>query len=368
MNRKINLIVALLFFVVGCANDDNNTETDTAPVDTGWQAPEAAVGQWQFEPIDGAVCGNGEPTGIGMNLNAENRRVLIFLRGGGGCWDVDSCYGGLPLASFLSSGYGEDEFVEEIAHKGEIYFFPREETKNPFREDNYFYIPYCTGDLHTGDKLTDYGDADNPLPTYHMGRINLELALERIAELIPNPTRLVVSGGSAGGYGAIINYHLFSERFPDVPAYLIDDSGPPLTSEFLVPELIELWQQAWNLEGAMPPDCEECATDLSAFVPYYIAKYPHNRMALLSFTQDYTVSMYLGLNLDEFDAALQSLTADYFEGHDNFNYFYADAVDHVLTMQTETVVSENVVIWDWLTEMVEDDPAWQSLAPADFGQ
>src|SRR4051794_5674614 len=44
----------------------------TTPLDT-----------WTFLPIDGAKCGNGTPTGIGVNRSTQSRDLVIMLEGGG---------------------------------------------------------------------------------------------------------------------------------------------------------------------------------------------------------------------------------------------------------------------------------------------
>src|SRR5690349_8408075 len=52
---------------------------------------------WTFVPVPDAHCGNGTSTGIGVNLTDRSNRVLIFLAGGGACWEAAACAAGTAV-------------------------------------------------------------------------------------------------------------------------------------------------------------------------------------------------------------------------------------------------------------------------------
>src|SRR5689334_20606686 len=51
---------------------------------------DAPKNKWTFVPIEGAVCDDGTPTGIGVYLT-DNPNLLVFLMGGGACWNYSTC-------------------------------------------------------------------------------------------------------------------------------------------------------------------------------------------------------------------------------------------------------------------------------------
>src|SRR5262245_57335206 len=47
--------------------------------------------EWTFVPFPEAHCMDGSSTGIGVNLASGSDRVVIYLEGGGACFDLLSC-------------------------------------------------------------------------------------------------------------------------------------------------------------------------------------------------------------------------------------------------------------------------------------
>src|SRR5215468_7682801 len=43
--------------------------------------------QWTWVDFPNTACGNGMPTGLAVNLTTKSSRVLVYLEGGGACWD-----------------------------------------------------------------------------------------------------------------------------------------------------------------------------------------------------------------------------------------------------------------------------------------
>jgi Pectinacetylesterase len=130
--------------------------------------------------------------------------------------------------------------------------FDRARATNPFRASTYVFIPYCTGDLHGGSHVATYQALDTR--TYHhVGRLNAVVYLARLAATWPRPSRVVVSGTSAGGFGATLNYDLFRAAFPDAKAALVDDAGPFLEGEGIPSGVRGPWFESWHLGDVVDP-------------------------------------------------------------------------------------------------------------------
>ena len=136
-------------------------------------------------PFEEALCANGESTGIGVNFTSQSKEVVIFLMGGGACWDGFTCYIA-NIATHVSSGYDEKKFSgDKNGFLSDTLMFNRTLSDNPFRDANYVYVPYCTGDVHAGNNVPTYSGKK----THHVGAVNMEAYLQRIVATFPDAER-----------------------------------------------------------------------------------------------------------------------------------------------------------------------------------
>ncbi|WP_339308025.1 pectin acetylesterase-family hydrolase [Paenibacillus sp. FSL R5-0519] len=89
---------------------------------------------------------------------------------------------------------------------------------NPFKDWTVILFPYATGDFHTGTNEFKYVDQNGKEKTlYHYGYRNYSTVMNRVMELagIDNPEAVVVTGYSAGGFGAaLLADDVFTNYFP----------------------------------------------------------------------------------------------------------------------------------------------------------
>src|SRR5688572_22279448 len=129
----IRTLAALLLSVVvvsGCGSSSAGpAHDDDLPADAGNASPPAEseppatqpgappppappplgeIGEWTWLDVPGAVCGLGQPTGFAVNVGTGTD-VLMYMEGGGLCWDELSCQVEIPgfaaLASYFQRGY-----------------------------------------------------------------------------------------------------------------------------------------------------------------------------------------------------------------------------------------------------------------------
>ncbi|MFW5875472.1 MAG: pectin acetylesterase-family hydrolase [Myxococcota bacterium] len=320
-------------------DDGNADDTDGCTSQCiEWEAPAgdpvvADDHTWEWIDVPGAVCRDGSPAGFAVNLDSSSDRVMIYLEGGGACFDQVSC--GANPARFDSSAFG--------GRSGGI--FDRTHGDNPMAGWNHVYVPYCTGDVHAGlaeDVMVPGLDE----PQQFVGYRNTGLFLERIVPTFADAELVVLTGASAGGFGAAANAAQVQRDFGDVPVVLLDDSGPPMSSEQIAPCLQAQWRELWGLENTMLADCQWDCDDPDDFVvdlAVHLAQQNPDRVGgLFSHRQDQIIRFFYGFGQNECDYTIvpSSLPEDEFErGLDdfknviqaetnNFGTYYTDGTDH----------------------------------------
>jgi hypothetical protein len=329
----------------------------------GFEAPlTGTANTWTWVPFADALCGDGSSVGIGINPSSTGNRVLIYLEGGGECYDVTTCYTVQTAANF-TSGYSESQFNLETTDTAYLAlaggFFDRTVSDNPFKDYSYVYVPYCTGDVHAGSNILQLGTHT----AYFVGFRNMALFLSRLYPTFRTADRVVLAGSSAGGYGATLNWWQTQRAFANVRVDMIDDSGT-----FMPPDILaegngsDVTQKTvWNLPATVPPGCTTCSTASDTIFDFYSTSFPASRGALLSYTKDSVLPAYFGITTTEFTSGLDELESDQFSGSNpNLAYFNFVGSGHVLWF-SPGLTTGTVSLQQFITLMETDDPGWGSV-------
>jgi hypothetical protein len=357
-SHRLSSLAVLLAgaLAAGCGDETVPPPAPPAPPEHG-QPIEAPREQWAWVPFANAFCADGNPTGLAVNLTDRSPNAVIFLMGGGACWDYQSCYES-ALATYVASGFTEfDMPVLEVAAAG-VGLLSRDDPHNPFRDYSVVAVPYCTGDAFTGSRTAVYAGH----PTSHVGHSNVMAYLERLVPTFSRAERVVVVGVSAGGIGAAFNWWHIQKAFGDVRVDMIDDSGPAFRRPFLEPELESTWRNTWGIDQGLPASCSECRQELDALVSFAANEAPKSRGALLSYTADSVLPGFLQISEEEFTAGLDALAAERLEGLPRARYFFIEGSGHV-TLFHPDLAQNGVRLWDWIPTMIGDDPGWSSVRP-----
>ena len=121
----------------------------------GEPLPDAPPGQWTWVPFADARCRDGSTTGIGVRYGAGDG-LVIYFQGGGACFNGLTC--GANPASF-----DEGDFAG-LASGGNGGIFDPDPGANPVGDWSFIFVPYCTGDVHAGDRT----DQVVPLSLIHI--------------------------------------------------------------------------------------------------------------------------------------------------------------------------------------------------------
>jgi hypothetical protein len=304
---------------------------DPVPGDAGVSAPAG----WDFH--QGGLCRDGSPAGFFVHFSATaSDKLFVYLEGGGACDSATFCshnpgniqtvfsggaasQGQTIQGSLLFSSTGQVPYTATPAqgltpaYSPGIFDFAN--TANPFKDWNAVYVPYCTGDVHFGTN----DDADIPaqgllpeLPHQHfVGHLNLQKYLARIVPTFPGLSQVLLTGASAGAFGAGLNYAMVQDSFGKIPVSVLMDSALPFRVQFLPACLQKKWRALWGFDAALPSDCAECFHDdgsgLTDIVYYLLHKYRQARVAAVSTMQDEIIRLFYAQG--ENDCASDDATA-----------------------------------------------------------
>lgn len=201
-------------------------------------APMAHAAYYIWETVTlpastGASCGNGTPYRFFINRALLQSRMAITFEGGGACWDQRACEGEGDYSATNPDGIPTNYMYLPNAAAGGL-VTPFTSRLNPFQgaqtqDWNHVYLPYCTGDVHTGSRTVVYNDADPAAPRvqYHQGQANIKAAADWLRRNMGRPSELMLTGFSAGGVGATATYPLVRDVLaPRSRSSLLADSGP----------------------------------------------------------------------------------------------------------------------------------------------
>lgn len=330
-------------------------------------------GEYQQVIVDGekwgTLCGDGTEYAFQIRLAPDGKpldKVIIALEGGGVCFFEEDCTAKMESAPQLFNAQDT-----EIVETG-IGIMSNDPAENPFADWTKVYLPYCNQDVFAGAGVVEsFG-----LPRY--GAVNARAAMQMVRDLLwklideedgdgfrPDELVTLFGGFSAGGYGALYNYHWLLDdlqwprtaAFPDAGGAL--DNGGALSVRTLGYTLIPSWGALPNL----PPYCfiGDCAVG-----PFIYEKsaprlkaVPEQQFLILSNQKDNT-QQGDALFMEE-DHWINTMRRDYCDTKDlnGIHYYYSSESKksvHVISIRPEFYEGEvdGIELRDWLEGAVTD--------------
>ncbi|MBS1123198.1 MAG: uncharacterized protein H6Q90_5426, partial [Deltaproteobacteria bacterium] len=238
MSRLLG-VLGVLIVTASCGSDP-----DPDPI---LNPPRDLYDTWIKVEPPGALCGNNSQYKIWVNYSDKSDNLVVVFEPGGACWDYASCTGqeGIRGAANID-GLPDDhwELAQFISP-----FLSRFDDTNPSRDWNMVYVPYCTGDVHTGNNVVTYQDPSGPdVEFHHDGHDDVQKVVSYLDDSFTHVPKLLVTGCSAGGVGSMVNYRFLRNGIHAVEkGYLLDDSGPVFPSSGYSRPMHSMIRSAWNL-------------------------------------------------------------------------------------------------------------------------
>jgi hypothetical protein len=289
-------------------------------------------------PGGAALCARGTPYAF-FTRAANPDKLLIYFEGGGACWDEATCDPNARLFDDLVQGDEMNGYSTGIfAANGE----------NPLVDYSAVFVPYCTGDLHTGSSTATYGDQT----MHYNGYANAAAALDWAFANYPAPAEVVVSGCSAGSYASIFYTPTIARRFSRAAVVQLGDAG--------VGRMMPEWGglDVWGTFAHLPRGVRRTAPDSFTDALYrgVSRSYPRVSLAQYNTFNDNVQAFYFGLmggSLSEWVIGLENSIAS-LGGLANFHAYTAAGGEHCIT-PTDRFYSEavdGVRFRDWFAGLV----------------
>lgn len=374
---KSLFIVLVLCFSYSCSNNDSNTDSDDN-IDDELETPtlelslseiaQDSPNEITWVPRADMRSRNGDSMGYGVILNPNSSKVFIFLDGGGACYNPTTCSGN-------RDSYTENDFNEDFTNLNAL-IINRTSANNQFRDWNFIFIPYATGDVHSGSNASANVPFNGPTNQLMTGYNNVTLVLNDIKNYFDNGSvqldEIVFSGSSAGGYGTLFNCPQFADIFgTEMQTTVLIDSGQLfLNDTILTPCLEDQWSNLWNWENTFPADFNTLVTgtynyDAQQMYEYVAEKYPNFNFGFLSYYEDEVIRGFYSFGQDNcpafpdqlldgaiFKSGLLDLKESVLDTYDNWKVFYANGNSHTfLGSSTLNQTINGMTLNQWIEDL-----------------
>lgn len=328
------------------APSTSDVTSTTVTLETGGTA--YPVNWEQVDAPENCMCADGSAFHFYVRT-ADPTKVLFYLEGGGACFTAEMCASG-------SGSYKETiTTADELAGAPGIFDFPNAE--NPFADYSVVYVPYCTGDVHSGDTTKDYG---NGVVIQHKGFVNASNALDAMVERFPDATNLVVAGSSAGSFPTPVFAALAGDRLPAADLKVFADSSGA------IPDAMGLVVANWGTLDALPDWPETAGVTIDQFTPAYtfVKAAEHNpkiTFARHDFAFDRVLSNYAtmaGLAPDDLVVLMKANETKIEATGSAVANWISPGNDHTIAVRDEFYTEEmnGVRFVEWLTAFLNGTP------------
>lgn len=338
--------VAALTLLAGCK------AAEPKPAGAILQAAAAPPAWITIAPGGNTLCATGTPYSFHVRAG-DASRVMIFLNGGGACWSGDLCD--------PSGGANAYTPFAEMAANNPVRMggvFDATNPENPFAVWTQVFVSYCTGDAHLGATDAAYTtSAGRQLSIHHRGRANVQSALDWVYANYPAPSRVFVSGASAGAIASPFYAGIVADHYPQAVVVQYGGGAGGYRAR-AVSGLLEAWGAFTNM-----PDWPELAGfDRAAFATedfYRVTAMRHPGMLMGQFNNldDDVQQMFLTLMgvSDPVRGLMQANLDELAEDIPNFRSYSASGKDHTLLRYDRlyTTETEGLRAVDWVRRLAE---------------
>lgn len=315
--------------------------TETVATDAVWE---------KVVPGGDCACADGSEFNFWVR-DADPARVVLFLEGGGACFDATTCAFTDEDSTTYDWNVSPDD--EPSMRSGIVNF---DHPENPFADYSFVYVPYCTGDVHLGDLTKEYSP---DLTVEHVGMVNGTAALSYLAENFADAEQVVVVGESAGSIASPVYAGLVSDLLPDAQVTVYADGSGAYPDD---PGLNAGIGGLWGTYETMPDwEVNEGLTPQDWGIPRYWVQAglhdPEIVMSRFDHAYDEVQSAFMtitGADTSDLAASIAANEAAIEEAGVVQHSFTAPGTDHTLVLDDSFYEMEvdGIALADWVADVV----------------
>lgn len=318
----------------------------------------------------------------------KKEKLAVFFNGGGACWDYTTCVA--SLQSQLPTYVPAMDASNTPVGAGGMFDLSRDD--NPFKDWSIVFVPYCTGDIHWGSQDVTYTDPTGQGPAttiHHRGFDNFLVVRDWIKRRFTerqhgggtssDVNKLVVTGSSAGAYGASLAFPYLKQTIPGAKGYMLGDAGNGVINDSFYTQALSGTNAVWAVRKNLPtwvPGIDN-VLDVGAygFLPAYYSTLAHyyGKDRFAQYTTNWDAVQALFYNIMENTqnpAEWVNLTPEVFgtwnylmtqytsatAGNSNYRYFVEPGCNHTLMRDPEfyssTSAGGTTTFQNWLKGMI----------------
>ncbi len=308
-----------------------------------------------IEPGAPTICSRDTPFRYFVR-GGDPKKLVIDFQGGGACWNEFTCSIAGAIFSEAAPSKAAIEAAVQNETLGGLYRF--DDPRNPVAGFTFVHIPYCTGDVHWGDATVEYS-AD--VKIQHKGFVNAQNVLAWVYENY-DPDQILVTGCSAGAYGAIGHSAWIAKQYPNAKISVLADSGCGIVSQTFFEESFPNWNAQLPLFVSALTGKDILTLQIDDLYTGIAADFPNARFAqqTSAFDKDQT-SYFKAMGGDEADWSpqMQQSLADISAGAPNFSYYLAPGPVHCIhpydLLYSRSTAGTKYA--DWLDQLVSGETA-----------
>jgi len=296
---------------------------------------------YNFDPKGDAICYLGSQYHV-ITHEAASDNLLIFLQGGGACWETLCAATKDANTQVLKSGILNED-----------------PSTNVVGDWNIVYAPYCDGSVFSGDN--DMMSPDGTEQWHFHGLANLSAVIDTAKKAFPNPKRILLAGSSAGGYGTLIGTGLTRLAYPHTQIDVFNDAGLGLSNP-MTPDMLATVKRDWKFDQYIPASCDACKTGVqTAVIGWGLEHDKSLHVSGFSSYGDGTIGKaFLNLDPPEFKVLLLEETGKVHDEYPTrFERFFITGTQHTVLLSmmgagvTYTTDVDGINVETWLGKMLE---------------
>lgn len=260
---RVLVAPACVFFAACGAGSDGVGVSDASTVTpTRWQ---------RIEPGGATRCARGGRYAFWVR-KGDPKMLLVFFQSGGGCFSETTCRPG-------SLWFDDRVDASDNPEQSDGGVLDASNSENPFRGYSMVYIPSCTGDVHTGARVVEYG----PYRVQQKGYVNARAALAHTFREFRSPDEVFVTGCSAGSVGSAFHSDAIIRRYPKARVTNVGDS---LAFVFHRPVTLASWGMHERFPSWFRPSRRNGRWTMVEYLTGLAKQYPERTFARFNHLQD----------------------------------------------------------------------------------